>query len=513
MPASQVFSGTGDPNGIVDGNPGDEYQDQTGALWVNVAAPSTWEKLQSGREAVVFDDAVAGADSNIRSDRAANQSPIDNTKSQITNLGSADGTISPIGATTGATGNAATISGGDDNAAVGDYSSVAGGAGNWTEGIASHAAGGQFNFAGGDYSHVEGFGTDTEAESSHAEGSNSFVDVGAVAAHAEGASQIGSGSARSHAESSGLIDTNATDCHAEGNGHVDDGATYSHAEGHNTRVGPNVEAGHAEGHNTTVLESFAHAEGEDNFIDVGSFWAHAEGVNHLVQGAASHAEGDSNVVTAAAAHAEGERNQVGGQRSHAEGWRTQTIGMASHAEGQNTIATGSSSHAQGILSNALREGQTSHASGSFQGFAIDEGNAQESVIVMREETVGFAPGDVVDLGYGVADPPTTKAIVLEDDKSYDFAVTAVIGGRQAGPVALTKTIKLSFNARRVAGVAVIAATGVGDSYGDPGTATWTLTPSAVGGDIVLTFDTGAGPASKCFVSARVLFTEVRFLPT
>jgi len=48
MPASQVFSGSGNPNGVVDGNPGDVYQDQTGKFWLNVAAPSTWVQLSSG---------------------------------------------------------------------------------------------------------------------------------------------------------------------------------------------------------------------------------------------------------------------------------------------------------------------------------------------------------------------------------------------------------------------------------------------------------------------------------
>src|SRR5215831_126206 len=45
MPASQVFSGSGDPNGVVDGNPGDVYQDQTGKFWLNIVAPSTWIQL------------------------------------------------------------------------------------------------------------------------------------------------------------------------------------------------------------------------------------------------------------------------------------------------------------------------------------------------------------------------------------------------------------------------------------------------------------------------------------
>ena len=48
MPASQVFSGVGDPNGVVDGNPGDVYQDQTGAFWVNTVAPSTWAQASTG---------------------------------------------------------------------------------------------------------------------------------------------------------------------------------------------------------------------------------------------------------------------------------------------------------------------------------------------------------------------------------------------------------------------------------------------------------------------------------
>ena len=45
MAVSQALSGSGDPNGVVVGNPGDTYQDQTGSLWVNAAAPSTWIQL------------------------------------------------------------------------------------------------------------------------------------------------------------------------------------------------------------------------------------------------------------------------------------------------------------------------------------------------------------------------------------------------------------------------------------------------------------------------------------
>ena len=48
MPPSQLFSGIGDPNGTVDGNPGDLYQDQSGKAWINTAAPSTWAQLATG---------------------------------------------------------------------------------------------------------------------------------------------------------------------------------------------------------------------------------------------------------------------------------------------------------------------------------------------------------------------------------------------------------------------------------------------------------------------------------
>jgi hypothetical protein len=48
MPASEVLSGTGDPNGVQHGNPGDLYQDQTGKLWINTGAPTTWTQVSTG---------------------------------------------------------------------------------------------------------------------------------------------------------------------------------------------------------------------------------------------------------------------------------------------------------------------------------------------------------------------------------------------------------------------------------------------------------------------------------
>jgi len=49
--AANLFSGTGDPNGVVFGDPGDAYQDETGAFWTKasgVATNTDWAQANSG---------------------------------------------------------------------------------------------------------------------------------------------------------------------------------------------------------------------------------------------------------------------------------------------------------------------------------------------------------------------------------------------------------------------------------------------------------------------------------
>lgn len=89
--------------------------------------------------AVIFDDAVPGADLSIRSDRTGIQSPINNALASITNLGSQTLAINP--AATGATATGATIGGGVDNTASGANSTVPGGAGNTAAGAYALAQG------------------------------------------------------------------------------------------------------------------------------------------------------------------------------------------------------------------------------------------------------------------------------------------------------------------------------------------------------------------------------------
>jgi hypothetical protein len=382
--------------------------------------PPVWAAVPAPSLAVIFDDAVAGTNVNIRSDRAANQSPIDNTQAQITNFGSQDGTVDP--AATGATGNAATISGGNDNTSSGLGSTVLGGMG---------------NVASGDYATA-----------------GSYLNVASgTAAFAIGAS------------------TQATN-------------DVAFAAGDLTL---------ANGLRATAFGFGTSAQGLDAF---------AQGNTTDAQGDYSHAEGLTTVTQAAAL------------ASHAEGISTETVGEGSHAEGNGTRAVGNYSHAEGFKAQALRDTQSAYASGSslvpFGGTEYSPYSPQTSVLVLRGITDGLAANESVELIYG----DSTPGIELEDSTVYNFKITAVVGGTQAGPTYGSRSFELAFTARRMAGTTTIVATGPSNNYGDAASATWTLTATvgAAPDRIVLTFDTGAGASSACYATARVEFVEYRFAP-
>lgn len=98
----------------------------------------------SGAIAVIFDDFVPANKVNIRSDRATNQSPIDNTKAGITNLGSDNGSFMP-----GVLGDYGTNSGGLNNSIRGNYNACLGGHDNISDGLTT-IVGGNSNVASSD---------------------------------------------------------------------------------------------------------------------------------------------------------------------------------------------------------------------------------------------------------------------------------------------------------------------------------------------------------------------------
>lgn len=114
---------------------------------------SNWvEYLSKG--SVSFDS--GSTSENIRTNRSTSQSPIDNSKNGIINLGSKTG-----GGSTGATGDYTTISGGENNTASSTYSTVSGGIDNTASGLESTISGGSNNTASGNFSTVSGGNSNT----------------------------------------------------------------------------------------------------------------------------------------------------------------------------------------------------------------------------------------------------------------------------------------------------------------------------------------------------------------
>lgn len=448
--AAKLFSGTGNPNGAVFGDPGDVYQDETGALWSKasgVSANTGW--AVAAPNAVIFDDAIPANRVNIRGDRSTNQSPIDNTKAGITNIGSATGTAP----STGATGAYSTISGGDDNSASGDYSTVAGGA---------------RNNVSGELSYAEGFRNVVTGESAHSEGQDNTVGG-------------------DHA-------------HAEGIGNTVNGGDGAHAEGRgNTASG---DSAHAEGRDNVAVNAYAHAEGNATQAIGGA--SHAEGTGTIAGGANSHAEGSNTQSSADNSHAEGIGTSATAQSAHAEGNSTIASGFNSHAEGRECTASAAYTHAQGYLSSAERPTQFSHASGNAGGSG--RGEYQTSWLVFRSapQNAGSGPRP---LDYG--DGPS-NVFVIAANKAYTFRVRAICAGADGGGNPVLATIVQEFNAVLVAGVATIIAQTASVIFGSAtAVANWTLVGFAPGGDSVqLIFNTNGDAATlSVAVTAHVEWSE------
>jgi len=473
-----------DPNGNLTATNGTLVSDEsTGLIWRNTDGATAWSIADTSTSvavAVIFDDAVPADKVNIRSDRASNQSAIDNTKTQITNLGSQDGLWN--GAAVGATAQAATISGGDDNEATNDYATVAGGAGNSATGYASAVSGGYLNQATAEGACVPG------GEENLASGEGSCA-LGVICQATD-----------TYAFAQGVF-SNATNSNAIAMGQTCD-ATGDSAAAIGAALLASGVAAFACGSNNDSTGDFSFSAG--NGCTAQGDYSQAMGSSCFADGFYSHAQGASTQTTDDFAHAQN-FGTTAGFGGHAEGDSCSTTGEFAHAEGRLSVGTGKRSHAQGIQAVALRESQDAVAGGAF---AV-AGDAQTSMLVLRGSTPGAAINESVELKYGAV---FDQQLILEDGKSYDFRVRVSVGGTQAGPVRRSRTIEITFNVRRDAGVSVITAIGPGSAFGDASTATWILTPTigVVPDRVVLTFNTGAGVASACKVAARVEFTEVQY---
>lgn len=108
-------------------------------IWNNTVPQ--WEPQ---RLAVVFDPLNSSTTTNLRSNRYTNQSPIDNTKTGIINLGN-----DSVQFAAGVTSNYGTLLGGDQNEVTGDYGIVVGGLQNSATGARGFIGGGSNNILSG----------------------------------------------------------------------------------------------------------------------------------------------------------------------------------------------------------------------------------------------------------------------------------------------------------------------------------------------------------------------------
>ena len=169
-----------------------------------------------------------------------------------------------------------------------------------SSGYGAHAEG-SFNLAVGYYSHAEGTSNTSSGTTSHAEGNQN--SVAGASAHVEGAQNVANG-------------------------------TYSHAEGYKNTIQIGSTAVHAEGFSNIVTGSiYAHVEGSSNSIYYANI-AHVEGQNNVVSNIAAHAEGYLNSASGQYSHAEGQGTIAFGTGSHAAGLGTIAYGNYQNVVGQ-----------------------------------------------------------------------------------------------------------------------------------------------------------------------------------
>lgn len=433
----------------------------------------------AARAAVIFDDFVVANKRNIRSNRASNQSVIDNTKVGITNFGTQDGSWNALAA--GVTASWSSVLGGVDNEATDDNSVVSGGAGNSATGYSSAVGGGYLNIASGEGSFAAGTGNLAVGESSVALGNlnvaGSLTQEFCFAAGLDG---------NATGFSSATLNSNGTASNdyafATGSNGLASG-TYSRAGGSNCIASGSFSV--AEGSSCLASGAYSHATGSG--CQATDFYTNASGV--------------SCNATQDGAHAEGFSTTASGTGAHSQNDFTLASGEASHAEGRSTTASGNRSHAQGIQSIASRESQDAMASG---GIAIP-GDAQASSLVLRGTTPGAGAGESVVLRYGQA---FDQDFTLQNDRSYTIIVTAIAQGTTPQQL---QSFKQMFAVRvNNVGAGTMAALGVLEQIGDAAAVTWTLTGSVIAGpQFRLTFNTGTTTEATRVV-ARVDFVEVQF---
>lgn len=499
-----------------------------------------------GPQAVIFDDAIPANRVNIRSDRASNQSPIDNTKVGITNLGSA------TGPTAGATANYTTIGGGDNNVVAAEASVVAGGADHAITNAVGYAnaigggdgntisaeyantiAGGSFGIigpnadeafvGGGDSNGVGAFGGDGFA-AVVAGGENNQVnnDYGVIGGGADNTIDGyqgticggGSNNIEPTADFSAIVGGDNNGIGTFG-GDADNSFVGAGRQNHVDGDFSSIVGGANNFINNDLLGS-THSViggGEGNEINAGSYNAVAGGqraailgnhdfigggVDNLIDGGSNYSSivgGNNNTITDAdyASIAGGQDNLV------TEDW--------GHASGYNAQATSFYAHAMGAYVTGWSEGMMSWASAD-DNFPPTNGRWQADWLVGRFGVANAPVGPNQHFRYG----QTYQNITPPDNKAYAIRVRMAAGGRSGGVGVGTECVNIvqEIIVRKVAGVVNIVAQAQQSAVGTAtAAANWTVIGVAAGADLFIDFSTGAdATTTNIAATAHLEWVEV-----
>ena len=444
--------------------------------------------------AVVFSpDPPCTPTTTIRSDRSANQSPITGTPVGATNLGS-----DTTGATTGVSGDYATVSGGDQNVASSDHTTIAGGLGNKATAPFASALSGydalalaEFALAiGGEEAIATGLGSTAIG--------TEVVAIGQLATAFTGGNAFGD---ESFAAEVGV---------ATGNSSVAIGSGQKAGAGSFAFTIP------AGGTLVTiagdVTQFFQNGDSVSIFVTTPGIIPSPTGISVASPPIFGGVDTTFNLsapidgVTTAGDIAD---TTLGASSVAIGGSGNQTIGDSSSIVGgisNLTNATATASRAGGKFANTTLVTQDAWASGSDGTFP---GHIQTSQLVLAGTTPGSGVGETVEL---TIDPfGSNSPMQLDDDKGYTFRLSIIAQG-VIGGVRARQSFEVEVTCGRDAGAVTVDAANIVTQQGDPAAASWTVTVTAgvAPARLVVTFSTGATTA-ETVVGAQTRYTEA-FLP-
>ena len=427
------------------------------------------------QSAVVFSpDPPCTPTTTIRSDRSANQSPITGSPVGATNLGS-----DTTGATTGVSGDYATVCGGDQNVATAPYSSSL--CGIFCRALAQFAlaAGGEEALALGVGSTA--LGTEVVAIgqlSTALTGGNAFGDESFAAeigvASGNSSVAIGSGQEAGTGSFGFTIAAGGTLVTISGD------ATQFFQNGDPVAIFATSPGPIASPTGITVASPPVFG-GVDTTFDLSAPIDSVTTAGFI----ADTALGANSVA-------------IGGVGNQTIGGSSSIVG----GESNLTNATATASRAGGKFANTTLVTQDAWASGSD---GTTPGNIQTSQLVLAGTTPGSGAGETVEL---TIDPSGANApMQLDDNKGYTFRLSIIAQG-VIGGVRARQSFEVEVTCGQDAGVVTVDAANIITQQGTASAASWSVavTAGAAPARLVVTFSTGATTA-KTVVSAQTRYTE------